>query len=137
MKKIFSKVEEGLLMHTINRYDEIAEKRTDLSPEEEFLQVSVFRLNEGKTFRAHQHIECNKVANITQESWVVVKGSVKVFLYDIDQTLLAEETLGQGDCTISFRGGHNYLCLEDDTVVYEYKTGPYYGQELDKEFIDV
>ena len=61
MKKIFSKVEEGLLMHTINRYDEIAEKRTDLSPEEEFLQVSVFRLNEGKTFRAHQHIECNKI----------------------------------------------------------------------------
>ena len=116
MKKIFSKVEEGLLMHTINRYDEIAEKRTDLSPEEEFLQVSVFRLNEGRTFRAHQHIECNKVANITQESWVVVKGSVKVFLYDVDQTLLAEETLGQGDCTISFRGGHNYLCLEDDTV---------------------
>jgi len=60
-----------------------------------------------------------------------------VFLYDVDQTLLAEETLRQGDCTISFRGGHNYLCLEDDTVVYEYKTGPYYGQELDKEFIDV
>jgi hypothetical protein len=137
VKKIFSKIEKGLLMHTINRYDEIAENRTDLSPAEEFLQVSAFRLNEGKTFRAHQHIECNKVANITQESWVVIKGSVKVFLYDMDQTLLAEEVLNPGDCTISFRGGHNYLCLEDNTAVYEYKTGPYYGQELDKEFIDV
>ena len=25
--------------------------------------------------------------------------------------------------------------LEEDTIVYEYKTGPYEGQELDKVFI--
>ena len=32
-------------------------------------------------------------------------------------------------------GGHTYSILEDDTVIYEYKTGPYFGQTLDKEFI--
>ena len=37
---------------------------------------------------------------------------------------------------MTFRGGHNYLCLEDDSLVYEYKTGPYYGQKKDKVFID-
>jgi hypothetical protein len=25
-------------------------------------------------------------------------------------------------------GGHTYQILEDDTIVYEYKTGPYEGQ---------
>ena len=137
MKKIFSKVEEGLLLHAIYRLEDITEKRNDISPEEEFLQVSTFRLKQGRTFRPHQHIEHIKETNRTQESWVVIKGSVKVMLYDIDKTLVSEEILHHGDCTITFRGGHNYLCLEDDTVIYEYKTGPYQGQKLDKEFIDV
>jgi cupin fold WbuC family metalloprotein len=137
MKKIFSKVEQSLLLHTIYRFEDITENRTDISPEEEFLQVSTFRLKSGKTFRAHQHIEHIKQTNRTQESWVVIKGSVKVLLYDIDDKLISEEILKRGDCTVTFRGGHNYLCLEDDTVIYEYKTGPYQGQKLDKEFINV
>ena len=33
-------------------------------------------------------------------------------------------------------GGHTYEILESDTLVYEYKTGPYEGQKLDKEFIN-
>jgi hypothetical protein len=36
---------------------------------------------------------------------------------------------------MTFRGGHTYDILADDTVVHEYKTGPYYGQAVDKEFI--
>ena len=28
-----------------------------------------------------------------------------------------------------------YKHLVEDTIVYEYKTGPYEGQQLDKEFI--
>jgi len=41
----------------------------------------------------------------------------------------------QGDCSITFCGGHNYMCLEDDTLIYEAKTGPYLGVEKDKTFI--
>jgi hypothetical protein len=37
---------------------------------------------------------------------------------------------------MTFRGGHNYLILEEDTIVYEYKTGPYMGQQLDKVFLE-
>ena len=42
----------------------------------------------------------------------------------------------QGDCSMTFEGGHTYTILEDDTVVYEYKTGPYQGQKMDKVFLD-
>ena len=53
-----------------------------------------------------------------------------------DDTIISEPILYPGDCSMTFRGGHNYLILEDDTIVYEYKTGPYLGQEFDKEFIN-
>ena len=73
---------------------------------------------------------------IAQESWVVIKGSVKCHLYDVNDELLREEVLRQGDCSMTFAGGHTYTILEDDTVVYEYKTGPYEGQKMDKVFLE-
>ena len=73
---------------------------------------------------------------IAQESWVVIKGAVIVKMYDLDDALIATPILKAGDCSMTFQGGHTYEILEDDTIVYEYKTGPYKGQENDKEFIN-
>jgi len=44
--------------------------------------------------------------------------------------------LKAGDASFTLGGGHNYLILEDDTIVYEYKTGPYEGQKNDKVFLE-
>ena len=65
----------------------------------------------------------------------MIEGKVKVILYDIDDTIIHEDVIFPGDCSITFKGGHNYEILEDDTIVYEYKTGPYQGIEMDKDFI--
>jgi hypothetical protein len=67
---------------------------------------------------------------------VVIRGSVKCIFYDLDNTIIAEPILKAGDASFTLYGGHTYLILEDDTIVYEYKTGPYEGQKLDKTFID-
>ena len=138
MKKIYSRVEEGKLLHIINRYYEI-EGRTDVAPPNEFLQLATLKMEKGKTFRPHKHIwkPCPSAQVIAQESWVVIKGSVKCHLYDTDDQLLREEVIRQGDCSMTFAGGHTYTILEDDTVVYEYKTGPYQGVENDKVFLEV
>tara|TARA_B100000131_G_scaffold130212_1_gene127036 strand:- start:208 stop:624 length:417 start_codon:yes stop_codon:yes gene_type:complete len=137
MKKIYSRVEEGKLLHIINRYYEI-EGRTDVAPPNEFLQLATLKMEKGKTFRPHKHIwkPCPSAQVIAQESWVVIKGSVKVHLYDIDDELIEEIVIRQGDCSMTFEGGHTYTILEDDTVVYEYKTGPYQGVENDKVFLE-
>ena len=137
MKKIYSRVEEGKLLHIINRYDEI-ESRTDVAPENEFLQLATLKMEKDKTFRPHKHIwkPCQNPQVIAQESWVIIQVSVKAFLYDLDDTLLSEEIISQGDCSMTFEGGHTYEILEDNTVVYEYKTGPYYGQKMDKVFLE-
>ena len=136
MLKIYSRQDPAVLCHMVNRGEDIQD-RTNLSPDSEFLQVSTLRLPRGHTFRPHQHIwkpaPCAEV--IAQESWVVIKGSVRVTFYDIDGSFIRHEILRYGDASITWQGGHTYEILEDDTVVYEYKTGPYQGQELDKKFI--
>ena len=136
MKLIYSKKNKTKLLHIINRFDEIT-KRTNVAPEEQFLQLATLKMNSGDTFKPHQHIwkKSHSLEAIAQESWVVIKGSVKVFMFDIDGTLLREEIIYPGDCSMTFEGGHNYEALEDDTIVYEYKTGPYTGIENDKVFL--
>ena len=55
--------------------------------------------------------------------------------YDLDDTIIEKPILKPGDCSVTLGGGHTYKILEHGTLVYEYKTGPYKGQELDKKFI--
>ena len=138
MKKIISQVEPGKLLHLINRFDEIG-KRTDVAPEDQFIQLATLRMEKGKTFRPHKHIwkPAAKLEVIAQESWVVIQGSVKIFMYDLDDKLIGTEIINQGDCSMTFEGGHTYEILEENTVVYEYKTGPYTGVENDKVFLEV
>ena len=135
MEKIYSKIQPNTLLHIVYRLKEV-HGRTNVSPDEEFLQLASIEMKKGQTFKAHKHIQLEKVTNIAQESWVVIKGSVKCILYDLDDTIIEEPVLFQGDCSMTFRGGHNYLIQEDGTIVYEYKTGPYLGQEMDKKFLD-
>jgi len=135
MDKIYSKVEPDVLLHMVNRFNEI-EGRTNIVPGEEFIQLASLKMEKGTTFRPHKHIyKPGEATVIAQESWVVIKGSVKVMMYDLDDTVIATPILYPGDCSMTFRGGHNYLILEEDTVVYEYKTGPYKGIKNDKVFL--
>lgn len=136
MKKIYSKLDKEVLLHIIYRLDDLKKGRIDIAPENEFLQVAALKLEKGKTFKPHKHIEKEKITNIAQESWLVFKGSVKCIFYDLNDEIIEEVILRAGDLSMTFRGGHNYVIMEEDTVVYEYKTGPYLGIENDKEFIN-
>jgi len=55
---------------------------------------------------------------------------------DTDGITLAKPILNMGSCSVTLGGGHTYVILEDDTLVYEYKTGPYKGSKDDKVFLD-
>lgn len=136
MEKIFSIVEPDTICHLVNRLTDIVD-RTDLAADSQFLQCASLRMNQGKTFRPHQHVWKPHVTSqcIAQESWVVISGRVRCHFYDTNGTLLCERDLAPGDCSMTFQGGHTYTILEDNTVVYEYKTGPYTGQANDKVFL--
>ena len=141
MEIIYSKQNPKMILHIVYRANEFYNikegHRADLVDAKEFIQVSALKMKKGQKFRPHQHIwKDGEKKAIAQESWVVIRGSVKCSFYDIDDTILKEPILNVGDCSITLAGGHTYSILEDDTLVYEYKTGPYEGQKLDKEFIE-
>jgi cupin fold WbuC family metalloprotein len=136
MEYIKSKLSSDKILHIINRKSEIID-RTNVIPDSNFLQLATLHMKKGQTFKPHKHIWKSPTFEkyIAQESWVVINGSVRCYFYDTDDTLIETVVLMPGDCSITLEGGHTYEILENDTIVYEYKTGPYYGQELDKEFI--
>ena len=137
MKKIFSRIDNSKLLHIFFALKDFQNERQDIVDPKEFIQVATLALKKNQTFKPHQHIwkdiRYNQV--IAQESWVVIKGSVMVDYYDIDGKIIENVILAEGDCTITLEGGHNYKSLEDKTLVYEFKTGPYKGIENDKTFI--
>lgn len=136
MKKIYSKINPNSLLHLTGSIYDLNENRIDIAPEEEFLQLALLRLPFGKTFKPHKHIINEKTTNIAQESWFVHRGKVKCIFYDLDDKIISEEILEEGSFSMTFRGGHNYEILKNDTLVLEYKTGPYLGIEMDKTFIN-
>lgn len=136
MIKIYSKIEKTKLLHVIVKKDDLLSGREEIIPENNFIQCAKLKMNSGKTFKPHRHIWKTKFLDmIAQESWVVIQGSVKCTFYDLDDTIISEHDLQPGDASFTLEGGHNYTVLDDDTIVYEYKTGPYEGQVLDKKFI--
>ena len=133
MKKIYSKVEPEKLLAIYNSTNEIG--RNDLTDAKEILQVAVIHENK-KMYRAHVHIP-KKVDyfGVTQESMVVIKGQLRCYIYDLNDSIISILDLSQGECVINLAGGHNFEVMENDTLFYEFKTGPYNGQSQDKIFI--
>ena len=136
MEKIYSKIKSDKLLHIVVRKDDLKAGRTEVVSEEHFIQCALLNMEKNKTFKPHKHIWKKRTRNvIAQESWVVIQGKVKCTFFDIDDTIIAEPILEPGDASFTLEGGHTYTILEDNTLVYEYKTGPYEGQKLDKVFL--
>jgi len=135
MKKFYSKVDPTILLHIIIRREDFLKGRFDVIDPDQFLQCSIMLHDKGTTFTPHKH-KWKKATKktIAQESWVILTGSVKCIFYDLDGSVIAQPVLQSGDASFTLQGGHNYLILEDNTKVLEYKTGPYQGQSLDKTF---
>jgi cupin fold WbuC family metalloprotein len=136
MEKIYSKVDPDKLLHIIVRKEDLVPGRIEVVPENHFIQCALLNMEKNKTFKPHKHIWKKRTRKvIAQESWIVIQGSVKCLFYDINNQIISTPILYPGDASFTLEGGHTYEVLEDNTLVYEYKTGPYEGQELDKEFI--
>ena len=129
IKNYLSRVEKDTLLHqSIHIKKNSKPGRENISPTNQSLQVSYLNLENNKTFVPHKHIFFNRDMPIAQECWIVLSGKVEVIYYDLNDKLLDKVILKNGDCTITYRGGHNYVSLEDNTNSYEVKTGPYLGQ---------
>ena len=133
---IYSKIDENLLLLAINRRDEICSDRIDLCPEDQLLQISTKALTKDTSFRPHKHNQLVRTTSTTNEAWIILKGSVEAKFWDIDDQIILKTILKEGDCAVVFSAGHGFSVLEEGTILYEIKNGPYYGQLKDKSFIE-
>ena len=136
MERFYSKKEKEKLIFSLLRFENICEKRIDLSPDDEFMQVCGRIMSEGVSVPAHRHNKTQRKTNLTQEAWVLLKGKVRAKFYDLDDSFLCEREVFSGDVIVLYRGGHSLEVLEDNTIFYEFKNGPYFGVNKDKEKID-
>jgi mannose-6-phosphate isomerase-like protein (cupin superfamily) len=144
VQKIYSKVKPELLLHIIH-WGEVANTgwtgRLDLCDPSEPIQVAFLNYDTRKKFEPHIHVEKNDMVTTTQETWIVIEGKVEVDYYDIEGSeILESHVLYAGDCTITLNGGHSYRVVKhyasNRTRIYEVKTGPYKGKDLDKRPIE-
>lgn len=136
MKQIFSRVEPNKLLHIVLSTSE-NQSRAQIVDSNQFLQIATLDLKSGEDFSAHKHLWKDLPSNksIAQEAWVIIKGSVEVTFYDLDNSQLEKHILNDGDLSVTLYGGHSYRILENTTAI-EFKSGPYLGQHLDKVYIN-
>lgn len=131
MKTILSKIDGEIICSYIFK-DQISDYRTDLSNENELLQGSARILKKDIYVKPHKHLPVKRETLGTQESWIVIEGKVLATLYDLDDSKLEEIELNAGSCMVFYRGGHSLRVIDDNTIFYEFKNGPYPGYDKDK-----
>lgn len=136
VERIYSKIQPDKLIASILRRENLTNYRCDISPSEEYLQVSGRFLKSGTHVKPHKHIKCERYTDITQEAWIVLDGKILAIFYDMDDSIIFKSEINKGDIAVLYRGGHSLTVLDKDTVFYEFKTGPYFGIDADKEDIN-
>lgn len=131
---------DGLVSHIVillSNENLEGSQRFDVVSPTEMLQCALISMSKNQTFLPHVHPMKSGTQPIqnTQEVWVVINGKIQASLYSITGKLIRNVTLNSGDACITLRGGHNYKSLVEGSIVYEFKTGPYQGPDLDKKTI--
>lgn len=133
--------DSGDLLHKVIRprlnKKTVSIEREDFSNPSEFLQGAVMHIPSMYSFKPHVHLDRSRsFENLrAQESWIVIDGHVEVDYFSEKGALIETKLLSPGDISVTFRGGHGYKTLNQPALVYEFKSGPYEGQEVDKRFI--
>lgn len=102
----------------------------------EGIQVSRMYHDKGKVVKAHSHKFHPRSLDHTQECLIVFKGKIEFSFYDENKVFFDKIILNPGDLVVVYRGYHGMEVIEDDTLYFEIKTGPFTDIESDKEFID-
>ncbi|QDL56079.1 hypothetical protein [Rhodoferax aquaticus] len=132
MLKFFSKHNSEAVLHVIADVNQVDEVRQDLTSPDQLLQASIIRLVNGKQVGPHAHELRTTHMTIpvrTQECWFVFRGCIEVQLFDEDQGFMGKYELHAGQLLITFAGGHALNCVKADTVLLEFKNGPYLGRD--------
>ena len=122
---IYSKKNKKKILGAVFKHNSISKKRNNISPINEYLQISSQILKKGDSINPHIHLKNKRTTLRTQEVWLVFKGKLSLKIFDIDKKNIKNLILNKGDIYALFCGGHSFKVLSNDAEFYEIKNGPY------------
>jgi len=136
IKKIYSKINPGLILSIIHLHESSSgslttTKRTEITDPSYFLQAGFFEIPANTDFKAHKHNHQERKTDQTHEAILIFKGSAEISIYDTDNSFVEKVKLKEGDSTVIINGGHKLKTLSE-TLLFEFKNGPYMGPDKDK-----
>lgn len=106
-------------------------KTAFVTSDDKEMQLGFHSYKKNTTLDAHLHLEIKRETINTSEFIQVVKGRMKVDIYDEESVLCSSHLMRDGDCLLQFQGGHSFT-MEDEVIMFELKQGPYLGNLMDK-----
>ena len=97
----------------------------------EFVQIVTLKHDKGSYLKAHTHKPKKRVTQKLQECMVVVKGEIKLDLYNLKNKLVRHITIKAGQAFLILNGGVG-VHIKKDAEIIEIKNGPFIE---DKELI--
>ena len=95
------------------------------------IQLGIHNRPGGITIHPHAHLKIKELKDVPiQEFFYLVKGRVKIDLYNSQEKLVATRELAPGDMILII-GPHGFTFLEEVKLI-EIKQGPYRGVKEDK-----
>ena len=110
---------------------EIVDKKYFATENSNEMQLASFNLEKGDEIIRHHHPNQERNIKMTSEVIVVLKGEIKVDLYDLELNHHSNHIIREGEVIALFSGGHG-ITITENTEFIEVKQGPY-DPDTDKE----
>jgi len=98
------------------------------TPDDFSQQLAYMNRPAGYVVQPHVHNPVKREVEYTKEVLLIRSGSLRMDLYDDQQTYLQSRMLHAGDVVLLVRGGHGFEMMEDCEII-EIKQGPYAGDK--------
>ncbi len=103
---------------------------TSITEEHEPMQALAISKPAGSIIAPHKHKAAKRVTNNLQECLIVIKGSIRVDLFDDGKKVVKSVNLSSGDFFITISGAHSIKFLQKSEV-FELKNGPFIHDRVD------
>ena len=133
MQPIEEIVSDNRVLAYIIRHEMQPSKTGFVTPDTVNLQAGFIVYPANSEIARHIHKPIHRELNGTSEALIVRKGRCEVDFFTDQKELVATRELRTGDVLLLLQGGHGFRILED-TVLMEFKQGPYTGLDEKERF---
>lgn len=106
--------------------------RVNLTEPDKIIQASLINMSRFESVPNHRHLPIERHTTGTGEGWLVLNGSFEVEIFDINQSRLGKYLLKKYDMILMFNGGHSLHATKKNSILFEFKNGPFKGSDSDK-----